>query len=57
MKILVFDTLAEHAKKVREEVFMQEQGFQNEFDEIDNISWHIVMFHEEEPIAAYRINE
>ena len=57
MKILVFDTLTEYAKKVRKEVFMQEQGFQNEFDEIDNIAWHIVMFHEEEPVAACRVYE
>ena len=57
MKILVFDTLTEHAKKIREEVFIQEQGFQNELDEIDNIAWHVVMFQEEEPIATCRVFE
>lgn len=29
--------------RVRENVFMQEQGFQNEFDETDNICWHLAL--------------
>ena len=29
---------------VREEVFVKEQGFQNEFDDLDNTSLHITMY-------------
>ena len=33
---------------------MKEQGFENEFDEIDTISHHIVAFNEEKPIGTCR---
>lgn len=32
---------AKEAKRIREEVFIKEQGFYNEFDELDNISLHL----------------
>lgn len=31
---------ADLVRPIREEVFIQEQGFSNEFDEIDAIAWH-----------------
>ena len=31
------------AAKLREEVFLQEQGFSTEFDEIDPIAWHLTL--------------
>lgn len=40
---------------VRTQVFMIEQGFQNEFDDTDAISWHITLYDREEPVGAGRI--
>lgn len=42
------------AKKIREEVFVAEQGFQNEFDEIDNYATHLVFYEENTPVAVGR---
>lgn len=46
--------LSPDAKKIREEVFVSEQGFQNEFDEIDNYATHLVFYEENTPVAACR---
>ncbi len=43
MKFKIYDFLSADAKIIRKQVFMEEQGFKNEFDDIDNISFHIVM--------------
>lgn len=47
------------AKRIREEVFMKEQGFKNEFDSHDNISYHAVLYFNEQPVATARtiVNE
>lgn len=50
MNTKIFTSLPQDAKDIRIEVFMKEQGFENEFDEIDTISHHIVAFNEEKPI-------
>lgn len=42
------------SKMIREEVFMKEQGFKNEFDEIDPKAMHIELY-EEEPLGCARI--
>lgn len=56
MNIKIYDELSEAAKTIREEVFMREQGFQNEFDTIDDIAKHIVFFAEgDRPIATCRV--
>lgn len=39
---------------VRASVFMVEQGFQVEFDDTDNISWHLAVYDGDEPIGAAR---
>ena len=49
-----FTTLPQDAKNIRIEVFMKEQGFENEFDEIDNLCHHIVAFDEGKPIGTCR---
>ena len=49
-----YTTLPQEAKDIRVEVFMKEQGFENEFDDIDYISFHIVVFDEEKPIGTCR---
>ena len=41
--IQIYDKLPEAAKRIREEVFMKEQGFQDEFDSLDAISRHVVI--------------
>lgn len=56
MKVSIYDCFPSCAKKIREAVFVDEQGFQNEFDEIDNVAVHIVLFGEgEEPMATCRV--
>ncbi len=50
-----FDYLPEDAKYIREEVFMREQGFENEFDEIDDIAVHIVAYDNGVPVAVCRV--
>ena len=56
MKILRYDSFPSYAKEIRETVFIQEQGFQSEFDEIDNTAVHFVLFDEDEiPIATCRV--
>ena len=31
------------AKELRRKVFITEQGFQNEFDDIDRTAWHVLI--------------
>lgn len=54
MNTKTYTTLPQEAKDIRVEVFMKEQGFENEFDDIDDISFHIVVFDEEKPIGTCR---
>ncbi len=52
----IYDTLPEEAKMIRKKVFIEEQGFQNELDQIDSASFHIVMYNDNgEPIATCRV--
>ncbi|MBQ9756801.1 MAG: GNAT family N-acetyltransferase [Clostridia bacterium] len=53
----VFNNFPKEAKQVREEVFIHEQGFSYDCDEMDDISTHIVAFEKDEPIAACRVFE
>ncbi len=46
--------LSPDAKNIREEVFVSEQGFQNEFDEIDNYATHLVFYEKNTPVAVCR---
>ena len=41
-----YKTLCEDAKQIREKVFVQEQGFQNEFDELDKTALHLVLYND-----------
>ncbi len=49
--------LPKEAKEIREEVFVKEQGFADEFDEIDSRSWHLVLYLDQTPIATGRVYE
>ena len=44
MEVKVYDYLQEDAMNIRRNVFMSEQGYKNEFDEIDNRALHIVIY-------------
>ncbi len=56
MRVSVYESLPNDAKDIRKAVFINEQGFQNEFDEIDNEAAHIVLYDEEEvPVATCRV--
>ncbi len=50
------DGLPEDARKIRDTVFKKEQGFQNEFDDTDEIAAHIVLYGKAgTPIAVCRV--
>lgn len=59
MSICVYDSLPDEAVEIRENVFVKEQGFEKEFDEIDEKAIHLVMFgeHSHKPVATCRIYE
>ena len=59
MSICVYDSLPDEAVEIRENVFVKEQGFEKEFDEIDEKAIHLVMFdeHLQKPAATCRIYE
>lgn len=50
----VFDCLCPEARFIREEVFVKEQGFRNEFDEIDGNAWHVVFYEGDVPAGTCR---
>lgn len=45
----------EDASKLREEVFVEEQGFVDEFDHIDDIAWHVTLYENNVCIGVGRI--
>ncbi|MBD5081951.1 MAG: GNAT family N-acetyltransferase [Ruminococcaceae bacterium] len=55
MKTVIYDGLNDHAIEVRQKVFVEEQGFHDEFDEIDKTASHIIFFDEEKPVAVCRV--
>ena len=56
MRIERFTPAPQQAIDVRIEVFVQEQGFRDEFDDIDEIAIHFVAFNEaERPIGTCRV--
>lgn len=42
------------AKMIRQIVFVNEQHFEYEFDEIDNTAFHVVAYENEKPVACAR---
>ena len=41
--------------KIRTEVFMHEQGFKNEYDEIDKIAYHTILYKDHKPEGCCRM--
>lgn len=55
MKLSIYKEFPDCAIEVRQNVFVQEQGFRDEFDEIDARATHFVMFDEEKAIGTCRV--
>lgn len=47
--------LPDDAKYIRQTVFINEQGFEHELDELDAVATHIVIYKGESPIGTCRI--
>lgn len=47
--------LPEGAHALRREVFIREQGFQEEFDETDRTAWHLTLYQGAQAVACCRI--
>ena len=54
MDIRVYHTLHKDAVKIRKDVFMEEQGFRDEFDETDQFAVHLVLYIDHIPAATCR---
>lgn len=55
MRVEVYrNAVPDGAAKLRQEVFVEEQGFVDEFDEFDGLSVHLVMFDGDEAVATLR---
>ena len=56
MRVEMFEYLPEYAHEIRKKVFIQEQGFQEEFDDIDKVATHFVVYDDsDKPIATCRV--
>ena len=55
MMIKIYEKLPEEAQYIRQTVFVEEQGFREEFDTIDNTAIHAVGFADGSPSATGRI--
>jgi predicted GNAT family N-acyltransferase len=56
MRIQKVEGITDSAKSIREEVFVKEQGFVDEFDETDQKATHIILYNEKDrPIATCRV--
>ena len=53
--VKIYPTLPEEACWLREAVFVDEQGFIDEFDKLDLIATHLVLFVEDDPAAVCRV--
>lgn len=53
-EIKIFDRLPPEAEYIRTEVFINEQGFREEFDDKDDKSVHMVLFHDGRAAAVCR---
>lgn len=54
MEIKSYESLPDEARNIRIKVFVEEQGFEEEFDSVDDIATHIVMFDSNKPVATCR---
>ncbi len=58
MRVEAFQPAPSQALEIRQKVFVEEQGFQNEFDAVDLTAVHFVLFDDcDIPIATCRVFE
>ena len=55
METKIYNQLPDEAKEIRLEVFVKEQGFEEEFDNIDKTAAHIILFDGSHPVGVCRI--
>lgn len=55
MEVKIFDKLPPEAHDIRETVFIKEQGFEKEYDDIDLIAKHIVIYDGEAAVGTCRV--
>lgn len=55
MKTKIYNYYPDTARAVREEVFISEQGFSYDYDETDDVSVHIVLEEEGQPVGVCRV--
>lgn len=55
MKYQFYNEFIKEAKMIREKVFVEEQGFRNEFDDIDSTCIHFVLFEDDQPVGCARM--
>lgn len=53
----VTNNLSDDEKMIRDTVFVEEQGFKIEFDDIDEFATHIVMYLDNKPVGCCRFFE
>ena len=52
MRVELFQYVPKEARAIREKVFIEEQGFQEEFDYIDDVATHFVVYDDSEAAIA-----
>ncbi|MCD7856808.1 MAG: GNAT family N-acetyltransferase [Clostridiales bacterium] len=57
METKIYDVLPPEAIQIRTAVFVEEQGFTEEFDGIDDIAQHFVVFDDRAAVATCRLFE
>ena len=55
MEVKIFDVLPPEAHDIRETVFIKEQGFEKEYDDIDLVAKHIVIYDDETAVGTCRV--
>ncbi len=55
MKIETFDYLPNEAHIIRDTVFIKEQGFEKEYDQIDEVAKHIVVYENDVAVGTCRV--
>ena len=55
LRFEMFTQLPQDARALRQEVFMQEQGFSYEFDDTDNTALHLVLYDDDTAVGVCRV--
>lgn len=55
MNMTYFSYLPPEVKRIRVDVFMDEQGFVDEFDDVDNVATHFLLQDGDTPVATCRV--